>query len=76
MIRSRQTGIGFVVGLLGTTALPFLIGTMIDTVNGPGPEGGARRTKAMADVMAIEEALALFAVRRRDLRRSKRGWRP
>ena len=61
MIRSRQTGIGFVIGLLGTAALPFLVGTTVDRVNGPRPERDARRTKAMADVMAVEEALDLFA---------------
>jgi len=47
MIRSRQTWIGFVIGLLGTVGLPLLVGTVVDAVNGPGPlketRGVARR---------------------------------
>lgn len=61
MIRSPQIWIGFVIGLLGSSALPLLVGTVVATVNGPGLDGGMKRTKAMADVMAIEKTLALFA---------------
>jgi general secretion pathway protein G len=50
--------IGFAVGLLGTAALPFLVGTTIESINGPRPS--ARRTKAAADILGIEEALQLY----------------
>lgn len=60
VICSRRTWVGFTIGLVATAALPFLVGTTVDILNGPRPERGARRIKAMADIFGIEQALDLF----------------
>jgi hypothetical protein len=59
LLRSRKTWIGFSVGLVGPAALPFLVDTAIERLNGPRPN--RRAIKAVADVRAIEEAVDLYA---------------
>lgn len=63
--------IGFAVGLLGTAALPFLVGTTIEGINGRRPS--IRRIKATADILGIEEALRLYAAEHGGLPTAEQG---
>jgi general secretion pathway protein G len=73
VFRSRALWVGFAVGLLGTIALPLAVAFTIDLVNGPNLDGGMRHTKAAADILGIEEALALYAKDHGDVPSSEEG---
>ena len=57
---SGKTWAGFVVGAIGTIACPILIGLVLGSVDPPLQRRAYQQIRAAADVLAINEALAVF----------------
>jgi hypothetical protein len=73
MFRSRALWVGFAIGLLGTAALPLAMAFTIDLVRHPELDVGMRHIKAAADILGIQEALALYAKDHGDAPSSEEG---